>query len=261
MYERELKKAKQAAVKAGEAVMEVYNSDFKVDYKEGENPVTKADLLSEKIILEELTEFNYGILSEETSEENDRLNKDRVWIIDPLDGTSDFVDRTGEFVIMIALAEKGKPVLGVIYQPVSQALYFACAGGRACLEIKDRNNRMQSSRTKDLEQALMLNSRFHLSQDVINFADKNKIRQKTCGSAGLKICLIAAGKADVNINTSGKTSEYDICAADIILKKAGGRLTDMAGKEFIYNKKNPRNLNGYVASNGLIHDRVIRALK
>ncbi len=213
-----------------------------------------------KIILEELRVFDYGILSEETKEENDRLNKEKVWIIDPLDGTSDFVDRTGEFVIMIALAFCGEPVIGVVYQPTEQILYCAQTGKGAHIEQTGQASKTAVSGVNELNQALMLNSRFHLSQDVIDFAEKFSIKQKTCGSAGLKICLVASGKADLNINTSGKTSEYDICAADIILSEAGGKITDMAGQKFIYNKKDPRNLNGYAASNGLIHDKIIKSL-
>src|SRR4030042_6592670 len=119
----ELKIAIKAAEKAGEKILEIYRTDFKTWKKQGNSPVTEADIASEKIIFSYLKKFNEPILSEETKDSFLRLNKKRVWIIDPMDGTLDFIKRTGQFSIMIGMAEKKKPVLGVIYYPVKKKLY------------------------------------------------------------------------------------------------------------------------------------------
>ena len=261
MYEKELKAAKKAAKKAGQAVMKIYNSDFEVNYKAGNSPVTRADLASESIILDYLKEFNYGILSEETKQENGRLNKEKTWIIDPLDGTSDFVDRTGDFSILIALVENGKPILGVVFCPAKKTIYYASAKMGAYSESPGRDKeKLRVSDKNDFSKIIQLTSRHHLGPTEINLARKLGVKNiKPLGSAE-KICLIAAGEAELNINSSDKTWEYDICAADIILTEAGGRITGMSGNEFAYNKKDPRNLNGYVATNGVIHEKIIKSL-
>lgn len=259
-FDKELEIAIQAVQKAGRKILSYYDQSYEIRSKSG-NPVTEVDLASEQIILNELVKFDYGIISEETADNKERLMKARTWIIDPLDGTSDFIKHTDEFTVMIGLAQKGRSVLGVIYQPTKDILYYG-EKDRGSFVQKDGNPpvRLEVSKTSDLRSINILSSRFHRSEKEIKFAKKFDIHHFITRGSSLKICQIAGGQGDLNFNPSNKTWEYDICAADIILKEAGGKLTDLNGNDFIYNKEDPRNINGYVATNGVIHDNVIEEL-
>ncbi len=241
---------------AGKMVMSFYNKDYQIKDKGNDSPVTEADLASEKIILKGLSKYDYGVLSEETEDDKTRLKKERVWIIDPLDGTKDFINKTGDFTIMIALAEKGRPILGVIYVPVLGELYYAIKNRGAFL-IKEKNkSRISVSKKENLANIKILSSRFHRSEIEKTFIDKYKINNLITRGSSLKVMEIASGKAELNFNPSNKMKEYDICAADIILHEAGGRLTDLKGKRYEYNQEDPH-INGYVASNSIIHDQLV----
>lgn len=247
---------------AGEEVMSFYNKDYQIKDKGNDSPVTEADLASEKIILKGLSKHDYGVLSEETEDDKARLKKERVWIIDPLDGTKDFINKTGDFTIMIALVEKSRPILGVVYQPAKDILYYAIEGKGAYGQIKDQGaKKINVSKVSDVSKARFLGSRFHKSEMETRVAKEfNITRIIPCGSIGLKAVLIASDRADINLNPSNHPQEYDICAADIILHEAGGRLTDLKGKRYKYNQDDPH-IHGYVASNGIIHDQIINYLE
>ena len=262
-YDQEFKQARLAILQAGKKVLQLYNKNFKIHYKAKNSPVTQADLASEKILLTALDKFNYGILSEETQEENSRLEKDKAWIIDPLDGTMDFIKKTSDFTIMVGLVDKSQPVLGLVYAPAYDHLYYARLSQGAFMQ--SGNNQPQplrvSNRAKNNELRL-LTSRFHHSKIEDGLAKALGIKQiRPSGSAGLKICVIANGQADININPSDKTWEWDTCAADIILREAGGKLTSLRDQPFAYNKKNPRHHHGYVATSGLTHNLIMDTLK
>jgi 3'(2'), 5'-bisphosphate nucleotidase len=192
-----------------------------------------------------------------------RLDKKRVWVVDPLDGTKDFIDQTGDFGIMIGLVENGKPVLGMVYRPEKDVMYYALAGrGAFKKEGESKPKRIRVSSRNCFEDMILLTSRFHASNTTTKAAESLGIKNTlTKGSAGLKICSIAEGDADVNINPSNKTWEWDVCAADIILSEAGGKLTDVFENEFTYNKEDPRNLQGYIASNGWRHYEIIKEVR
>ena len=248
--------------KAGKTVLNYYNKDYKIKNKALDSPVTIADLESEKIILSGLKEFGYGILSEESDDDKERLKMKRAWIVDPLDGTKDFINKTGEFTIMIGLVENKKPILGLVYKPVDDILYYAIKGEGAHRVKNKKSKKLKVSKRKSFNEIKMITSRFHLSPDIKKIANDLGIKHSvSCGSAGLKIGYIAEQKADLNINTSSHTYEWDLCAADIVLSEAGGKLTDIKGNKFIYNKDNPRNEHGYVASNRIIHQKIIERIK
>jgi 3'(2'), 5'-bisphosphate nucleotidase len=252
---------------AGQAALEYYNStDLEItqkDNKSEDSPLTKADLTSEKVILENLEIFDYGILSEETDKENDRLNKDYVWIIDPLDGTKDFIQKTDEFTVMIGLAHKGQVEMGVVYQPANDTIYFAEKGKGAFKQVGETQpEQIYVSTRNNFSEMKMIASRNHLSDSVTNLANKLGIKDFVkCGSAGLKICKIAEGLADIYPSFTDKTFEWDVCAADIILSEAGGKLTSTKGKVFIYNKEKTNNEFGYLASNNQIHTTLVEEVK
>jgi len=249
--QQELKRAKEAAKKAGDKVMEIYNSDYDSFNKEDGSAVTEADLEAEKIILSELEKFDYEILSEETKDNPQRLKAEKVWIVDPLDGTRDFLDKTGEFSIMIGLAFEGKPVLGVVYQPTTEKLYYGMQGQGAYLN----DERIESSSVSRLNESRFVVSRSHLDDRTAEFLNENDASKVLMGSAGLKIGTIAEGKAEAYITTN--TYQWDSCAPQAILEAAGGQVTNLNGKELEYNRKEVKNTNGVVASNSEIHRKIV----
>lgn len=259
-----LDKAIYLAKQAGDAALFYYHKEYEVSDKGGNSPVTEADHASNEVIVEGLKEeFNYGILSEEMEDDLSRLEKKRVWVVDPLDGTKDFIDKTGEFSVMIGLVEEGEVMLGVVYKPDDGTLYYAIRDRGAVKKIGSGTpERIYVSSRNRFEDMVLLTSRFHASNTTIKATDSLGIKNTlTKGSAGLKICSIAEGDADVNINPSDKTWEWDVCAADVILSEAGGKVTDVFENKFTYNKKDPRNKGGYIASNNWRHLDIIREVR
>ena len=253
-----LEKVKKVAREAGVEIMARYGADNEISKKKDKTLVTEVDLLSEKIILDGLAEYGYGILSEEKLGSRDRMSKKRVWIIDPIDGTMDFIKETGEFSVMIGLVENGRPILGVVYQPSVDKMYYASLGEGSFLEENGGIKKLEVSGNSDCAKASMLGSRHHMKGLEVRLCQNLGIVDFiTHGSAGLKMCLIAEQKADIYINSSDKTGEWDICAGEIIINEAGGRVSDLDGDDFLYNRENYLNLNGFVVSNGVLHEKVI----
>lgn len=260
----ELNILKALIQKAGRAVLKYYGRTGEVWYKSSNNsPVTQADLVSQDIILDGLRSFGYPLLSEERADNKMRLKSERVWIIDPLDGTKDFLQKTGEFSILIGLVEHGRPILGAVYQPTNDLLYYAIKGQGAFKQERGGSAmRIHVSQEKDPRRWRMLLSRHHLLPLEVSVGEALQVRNGVqCGSAGVKAGLIAEGKAELYVTVAGTTGEWDTCAADIIMHEAGGSMTDMNGRLLIYNKKNPRNEHGFVVTNSLIHDYVIEVIK
>jgi len=258
---REMDVAIKAVKRAGLAARKIYKKKYSVGIKSNHEPVSDADIISNNLLQQALKPLGYPILSEESTDDPIRLKSRRVWIIDPLDGTNEFINKTGEFTIMIGLVEAGRPVLGVIYNPTEKVLYYGVKGEGSFVKKEGVVKKLKVSAKTSLKQLKAYTSRFHFSetekQAIGRMGIKNLV---TCGSSK-KLCLIADGRGEININLSDKTWEWDICAADIILREAGGRLTDRYGQEFLYNKRLPRNLDGYVASNGLLHQQTIKETK
>lgn len=260
----DIEEIKKIAKAAGDEILKYYNSDFDVAYKDDDpkSPVTNADLVSDKIIKEGLAKYGWPILSEESADDKSRLNSEYVWIVDPLDGTSDFIKKADEFCVIIALVENNKPILGVVYEPVAGTIYFAERKKGSFKEEEKEIGRIRMSPVSEFSAMKIFLSRSHPGKKEIIFAEKFGIKNKIiCGSAGVKICKIAEGLGDIYINSSDKSSEWDTCAGALILREAGGKITDMDGNDLVYNNENPRHLRGYVASNGTRHNDIIKALK
>src|SRR6056297_1953696 len=261
MEKKVLEKVMETAQKAGQAALSFYDQEYEIKDKGGNSPVTQADLESNRIILDSLAEYDYGVLSEETEDDRKRLARNRVWIIDPLDGTKDFIHKTGEFSIMIGLAEKiggiFEPIMGVVYLPAQDLFYYSFRGeGAFKREGTKKEQQIKVSSRNKFGGFRLVGSRFHSSETEEDLNQKLNFERKIpCGSVGVKVCLLAEGKAELNLNPSDKTWEWDICAPDAILREAGGTLTDLEGNHFSYNKKDPRNSRGYIASNGLRHNK------
>lgn len=255
-----LEDVKRVAILAGEETLKYYKNDLanNIYYKDLSAPYTKADIEAEKIILAGLSHYDYGILSEETVEQNNRLEKKRVWVVDPLDGTVDFIQETQDFCIVIGLVEDGRVILGVIYQPVLGMLYFATLGGGAYSEILGQVPTRLFINKPNFDSLKMLVSRNHLLELDRSIAKIMGVKDLVArGSAGLKLGLLSAGLSDLYLNTSNKTAEWDICAGSLILQEAGGVIRDLSGNNFLWNKKNPVNLHGFVAGSKEIVDSVI----
>lgn len=250
------------AKEAGTEIMKIYQRDFAVKYKSENNPVTEADFISNSIIEKDLAEFGYHVLSEETIDDNNRLSAQRIWIVDPLDGTKDFIAKTGEFSIMIGLVEDNKPILGIVYQPANGSFFYAIKNHGAFLEnYLGESKRISVSKENKIHNARMLLSRHHILSKELECARKLGVSsQIQCGSAGVKAAIVAQGNAEIYVNAGDKTGEWDVCAADILIREAGGRITDIYGKDLFYNKRIPRQNYGFVISNGLIHEMVVKEL-
>lgn len=261
MYLKELKAAKKAAREAGKELLKYfYSPKLKVNYKSENNPVTEADIISQKIIINKLKKFNYGIIAEEGDAQ--KKNKNINWIIDPLDGTKEFINKIDEFAIMIGLSNRGNPVLGVIYAPAKDVMYFAVKNQGAFMKRGERKSeKIKVSIKKNFQKIVLFISRFHQTGNELDLAKKLGIKKIVKYGSCLKACGVAESKGEISFTTSPNTKEWDTCASDIILKEAGGKFTDIKGRDLKYNKKDVHNKYGYLATNGVIHSKVIEALK
>jgi len=256
----ELLTAKELALGAGNILLAHYQQSVAVQWKERGDPVTAADTAASRFITRELKQRFPGdaVLSEEEKDDPSRLSRSRVWIVDPMDGTTEFVAGRDEFAVMIGLAVDAKPVLGVVYQPTQRKLYYASAGKGAFLEQGSTHQSLRVSPEADPSRIVVAVSRSHDSVRAKRLRDLLHIPSTLrVGSAGLKIGKICEGIAHLYVVLGSGTSQWDTCAPEAVLHEAGGRMTDTLGNPLQYNLAEPRNAHGVVASNGAIHDRVI----
>lgn len=268
MYQREIEIVTKLARDAGAILLRHYQSPFLVEQKvnalKETEEVTAADREANELIVDCLRrEFpDDGILAEESTDTEHRLDKDRVWLIDPMDGTKNFIQRDGDFAVQIGLAVNGESVFGVVYQPVRDVLYHAARGGGSWIENDGSSQRMSVSSRTDPAEMVLASSRSHRSprmeRVVKTFGFKDEVRR---GSVGVKIGLITEQQADLYMHLSPSTKQWDTCAPEIILVEAGGRLTDLFGQPLRYNGVRIDNRNGIVATNGAAHQLVIENLK
>src|SRR5690554_6796334 len=253
--ERLIEVAVTAAYNAGRKILEVYDTAFNVEHKEDRTPLTLADKKAHEVIVEHLDQTKIPILSEEgrSIEYNERATWKHFWMVDPLDGTKEFVKRNGEFTVNIALIESGKPVVGVIFVPVTKVLYVGWVGEAAYkMKLTDRYSRLTYRDITVVGEKLpilrhtsdyrIVGSRSHNSPDTEAFIKKCRqqyehVRLVSMGSS-LKICLVAEGQADVYPRFA-PTMEWDTAAGHAIAKAAGKNITDWFTKsEMEYNKPN-----------------------
>lgn len=247
---KELNISKKLAIMAGEAIMNIYAKSFDVEYKEDESPITIADRESNEIIVNGLSrEFPYySILSEECEDDLSRLNNDWCFIVDPLDGTKEFVKKNGEFTVNIALAYKNRVVLGVIYLPVTKELYYAAKNLGAYYQIESKSEKISvSNKIKDIR---LMTSRSHATDKLKDLIERNSSKISDVKSAGssLKGCLIAKGEAEVYYRYS-LTKEWDTAAMQCIVEEAGGMFKQIDGTEMFYNRQNTLNDKGFYILN------------
>lgn len=245
--------------RAGQFVLELYYTDYIIEIKHDQSPVTEADIGSDRIIKRGLQTFGYPILSEESADDPSRLRSDRVWIVDSLDGTNGYISKTGEFAVMIGLAEKGEAILGLVYLPADDKLYYASKGEGAYMVVGDREpTRLGVSSQADIHEATLVVSRSHLSESITMASEKLAVRDlRQHGSNGVKMGLVAEGKADLYFNPTDQMGQWDLCAPQIIVEEAGGQVSGIHGERLQYNLKNSKNPYGIVASNGKLHSSVL----
>lgn len=268
--EKELEAAKNASILAGVEILKIYLSeDFKTEFKEENAPVTIADKLSNIQLCSALhREFpSFGILTEEVISAND-INADSFeqaikdwrereycWLIDPLDGTKDFIKKTGEFGIHVGLTRDGMPVMGVNYYPTTSTFYFAIKGKGAYKQSSQGYKPLKVSEVADISQMKLIISRSNPDERLSRFIEANSMRNTLkLGSAGYKLCNLAEGSADLYLVFNSTTSLWDTCSSQIILHEAGGIITDCYGNPIDYRQQNKTKLqNGIIASNGKNH--------
>lgn len=249
-----------AVLAAGKAVMEVYSGDFEVRTKSDSSPITEADTKSHEIMSCMLEKTGYPVLSEEGDHGGARRGSERVWIIDPLDGTADFAGRTGEFTVMAGLARGGAPEAGAIYWPSGGTLWAAQSGRGAFRRSGGGWERIRVSSESRLEMCRAVASRNHLAElDRRALENAGAARIDQVGSS-LKVGRISGGEAELYVATTGKMREWDTCASCCILTEAGGRMTDTLGRPLRYNG-DTFHRDGVVATNGIVHDAVLDAVK
>ena len=244
--------AKAAARAAGEIIRSFYEGTYTVAEKKHDSPVTSADLQANHKIHEILQGAfpNYGWLSEETVDSSERLSCRRVWVIDPMDGTKEFVQKIPEFSVSVALVEDGRPLIGVAYNPIRDQFFLGVRGQGVLQDGK----KVCVSPTSSPTGATILASRSeHQRGEWESF--KSPFHIIPTGSVAYKFALVAAGQADATFTLVPK-NEWDICAGSLLVEEAGGKVTNLDGQPITFNHKETL-LRGAVASNGLLHDQIL----
>ena len=257
----ELNVALQAVTEAGNAILGIYGEKYETSIKQDDSPITEADLKSNEIIKRILSKTGHQILSEEDEDDQSRLSQETIWIVDPLDGTSDFMDKTGEFTVMIALVKNKKPILGVIGWPTEKTIFAAQKGRGAFRYSENEWKEISVTKISELPKCKAVGSRHHLSDKEKMFIKKLGIENFTSIGSSLKVGKISSGEAEAYITTTSKMKEWDSAASYCIISEAGGKMTDMLGNDITYNNKFVNHQNGILVTNGLIHNKILEEFK
>lgn len=260
----ELQTAERAALAAGELIAAHYaRGPIAVETKADDSPVTQADRDANAKILEVLGEAfpEDAILSEETPDDHARLARRRVWIVDPLDGTRDFVARTGQFSVHVGLAVDGEAVVGVVYQPVTGALFSAARGMGAFRVEGTSGSQLRVSTVSELAALRIGVSRLNLSDRLKRCLHASGLERTVPMGASVKHTALAAGELDAVINLSAGELEWDTCAPEVVIREAGGVVTDGEGRPFRYNQVDLVHHRGSICSNGKAHAALVAAVQ
>ena len=248
-------RATETVIAAGETIMEFFMESYQVSEKSPDNPVTDADLAADRLLRERLSEIlpQAGWLSEETIDDLERLKRPLTWIVDPLDGTKEFVLGIPEFSISVALVAHSQPVLGIVYNPVSAELYTCLKGSGVYLNEEPTqvsNKRDLAGMTVDASRSERKRGEFEPFEQLINV--------RTLGSIAYKLARVAAGQADATWSR-GPKNEWDICAGTLLITEAGGHCVDLDSHPFQFNRANPE-ISGIIATNDTLYEQVIELL-
>lgn len=250
---RALAVAMDAVRQAGEVILSYYTAHYAVHNKSPDNPVTTADLAANRILQETLLGAfpEVGWLSEESADHPQRLRQESIWVVDPIDGTKEFIQGIAEFVVVVALVVKQQVALAVTYNPVHQEMLYAVRGqGAFC-----NGTPIRVSPTAHLHHAVTLASRSEFGRgEFARFQDVLTIRP--LGSVANKLAQVAKGTGDMMFSLVPK-NEWDICAGTLLVAEAGGRVTDRQGQPFVFNQPDTLR-SGIIATNGVLHDSVLQ---
>jgi myo-inositol-1(or 4)-monophosphatase len=252
----------EAAIAAGKVIMQYFRegqqvtNTAEVRHKSLNNPLTKADLEADRLLNKMLLEArpDYGWLSEETIDNPDRLTRNRVWVVDPIDGTKEFIVGLPQFAVSIGLVEDGKPIAACVHNPAVGEIFLAVLGEGTTLNKQP----IQTSPRTQLTGARCLASRSETKRgdwDVF----KDEFDLTIMGSIAYKLALVSAGRYDTTFTLTPK-NEWDFCAGELLVTEAGGQVTHKDGTNCHYNKKNPR-VTSLLASNGSIHSNLLKRLE
>jgi 3'(2'), 5'-bisphosphate nucleotidase len=235
-----LNAVKKIAYLAGRNIMEIYDRGYEVTEKSDATPLTEADLAAHHVIIKGLSELTPGlpVLSEESQPTSfaERSTWLQYWLVDPLDGTREFIKRNGEFTVNIALIKEGEPVLGVVYAPVISSLYYAARGLGACKRLELDAPVAIHVRNRCPDKVVVAGSRSHQTPEFKQFLSRLPDYEVISMGSALKSCLVAEGAADIYARL-GPTSEWDTAAAQCIVEEAGGLITDTRMQPLHYNTK------------------------
>lgn len=253
MWMKELEVAKAAAVEAGKAIMEIYNavSPIQVEYKEDRSPLTAADKAANQIIVKALRENfpEYAILSEEEKDNKSRLDNELCFVVDPLDGTKEFLKRNGQFTVNIALAYKHESVMGVIYVPVTGELYYAAKGyGSYKSTFDGKDQKLSVSDNTDRASLRVVASNSHECAEMNELIEKYQFKNLVKMGSSLKGCLIAENKADIYYRFN-PTMEWDTAAMQCIAEESGAIFRQMDSSVMTYNREDSLNAKGFYIIN------------
>ena len=257
---RERAVARELARHAGRLALSLQSTGLAVDRKHGDEPVTEADRRASALIVEALRLAfpEDAILSEEAPDDRERLVRRRVWMIDPIDGTRDFIRGEDGYSTMIGLLIGTEPTLGVVYQPRGDRLYHAVRGHGAFLTANGEEHVLRVSTVGKSEAMRMVASKSHRDETITEVRNVLGISdEQNVGSVGLKLGLIARGDRDLYVNPQGHSKRWDTLGPEAILHEAGGKLTDARGRNIDYRAEELANLDGLIASNGLLHSEIV----
>jgi 3'(2'), 5'-bisphosphate nucleotidase len=260
-FERELARAIELARTAGAEVLRMQRGELAVEMKPGDEPVTVADHRASELIVAGLAASFAAdpIISEELTPAPGALGAPRFWLVDPIDGTKDFIRGEDGYSVMIGLVCDGRPTVGVVYQPVIDRLFYGTPDG-AWVTYQGETHPLTVSAVTAAADVRLVASKSHRSTAIDQVKQQLGIANElNIGSVGVKLCVIAAGQRDLYVNPVSKTKAWDTCAPEAILVPAGGRLSDLFGNPIEYTKELAHK-RGLVASNGRVHDEVIAKL-
>ena len=265
IHKENINKLIEISLKAGEAIMSIYSDNFEIERKHDQSPVTKADIISDRIILNSLKKLtpNIPTLSEESSKIpfSERVKWKEYWLIDPLDGTKEFIKKNGEFTTNIALIRDNKPIFGIIHAPAITETYWGAKeigayflnGDTECNSKKITTNHSSDSKIK------VISSRSHPSSELKYLLGRLSDYDLIGTGSSLKFCKIASGEADCYPRL-GPTCEWDTAAGEIIASSAGGIVTDIMGKDMKYNSTKDCLNPSFLVSNNLDTQKKILSL-
>jgi 3'(2'), 5'-bisphosphate nucleotidase len=260
-FAEELACALELARRAGALVHGLQGGELGVELKPGDEPVSIADRRASELIVAGLAAAfpDDPLISEELPPAPGAFGAPRLWLVDPIDGTKDFIRGEDGYSVMIGLVSGGRPALGVVHQPALDRTFYATPDG-AWVDTGGQVSPLAVSAVAAAGEARLVASKSHRSADIDRVKERLGIGdEQNVGSVGVKLCLIAAGVRDLYVNPQAKTKAWDTCAPEAILARAGGRLTDLRGAAIEY-AGDLVHRRGLVASNGRVHDEVVQKL-